>query len=153
MRVTRIDASGGGAVGPMGMPGFVRPYSPIWTGLGLAYTGTPATGRYAKIGNLVFFDIQVELTTVTNFGSTNNGHYHITLPYPPDGHYAFRSGSIHHSAQGYNYAIMGDANDGDINMSLWYMSTNGHDQVFDANSPHTLTVNDYFYLSGLYIRA
>lgn len=153
MRVTRIDASGGGAVGPMGMPGYTRPYSPVWTGLGLAYTGTPASGEYAKIGDLIFFHVQVSCATVTNFGSTNNGHYHLTLPYPPAGDYAFRNGGIHHMLQGYHFSIMADAEEGDTTMSLWYTGTNGQDQTFDANSPHTLAVNDYFYISGLYIRA
>lgn len=152
MRVTRIDASGGGAVGPMGMPGHTRPYSPVWTGLGLTYTGTPASGEYAKIGDLIFFHVQVSCATVTNFGSTNDGHYHLTLPYPPEGDYAFRNGGIHHTAQGYHFSIMADAEEGDTTMSLWYTGTNGQDQAFDANSPHTLETSDYFYVSGLYIR-
>ncbi|MFM9026931.1 MAG: hypothetical protein ACKOQ6_02935 [Bacteroidota bacterium] len=152
MRVTRIDASGGGAVGPMGMPGHVRPYNPVWSGLGLAYTGTPATGRYAKIGDLVFFHIDVRCSTVTNFGSTNNGHYKLTLPYPPSGDYVFRDGGIHHETQGYHFSIAADAEDGEINMELYYTGSNGQDIAFDANSPHVLETTDYFYVSGLYIR-
>ena len=153
MRVTRIDASGGGAVGPMGMPGHTRHYSPVWTGAGLAYTGTPATGQYAKIGDLVFFTAEVQCDTVTNFGSTNNGGYFLTLPYAPAGDYVFRNGGIHHETQGYHYSIAADAEGGDANMRLFFTGSNGQDEVFDANTPHTLETSDYFYVSGLYIRA
>ncbi|NBR35922.1 MAG: hypothetical protein EBT80_00815 [Chitinophagales bacterium] len=151
MRVTRIDA-GNGVVGPMGMPGHLRTYEPVWSGQGLTYTGTPATGKYAKIGDLVFFTVEVSCATVTNFGSTNNGHYHLTLPYPPVGDYVFRNGGIHHETQGYHFSIAADAEDGEISMGLYYTGSNGQDISFDANSPHALEVGDYFYVSGLYIR-
>lgn len=153
MRVTRIDA-GNGIVGPMGMPGYVRSYQPIWSGGGLAYTGRPEVGYYAKIGQLVHFTIQVSCSTVTNFGDVNNpsGQYHLTLPFPPATDYVFRDGGIHHTQQSEHFAMMADAEEGETDISLWYTGSNGMDQPFDGNSPHALITTDYFYVSGLYIR-
>ena len=47
--------------------GSVQSYSPVWSGTGLAYTGTPATGFYVKLGKLVLVQIDVEFDNVSNF--------------------------------------------------------------------------------------
>ena len=60
-------------------------WSPILSATGLTFTGTNSTypthgSYYVKYGYLVSFWIQVDLSTVTNFGT---GQYKLELPYPP----------------------------------------------------------------------
>ena len=123
-------------------------YTPVWSGTGLAFTGTPAVGKYIQIGKLVHFNIQVTLTNVTNFGT---GKYHLTLPIASAHHYAFRDGGIHHPAQQYHFQLMADAEPNTTDMELYYTASNGLDGAMDHNSPHTLETGDFFYVGGTYI--
>jgi hypothetical protein len=64
--------------------GMVR-YSPTFTATGLAFTGSGATyptynSYYVKAGSMVSFVIEVNLSTVTNFGT---GQYRLQLPFTP----------------------------------------------------------------------
>lgn len=123
-----------------------KPYTSIWSGTGLTYTGTPTVAGYILFGSLCHFRIRVNLTTVTNFGT---GQYFLTLPFEPADDYVFRDGGIHANT-GSHYALMADAEIGELAMSLWHPGPGGQDAVTDHNSPHLLTVNDYFYISGTY---
>lgn len=120
-------------------------YQPTFTGTGLSYTGTPATGTYILMGNLCHFRIKVVLTEVTNFGT---GQYFTTLPFAPKDDYVFREGGLH--ANGYHYAIMGDAEEGTTDLSLWCPTSSGQDTALNHNTPRNLLTNYYFYLSGTY---
>lgn len=121
-------------------------YTSTWSGTGLAYTGTPTVSSYILFGTLCHFRIRVNCTTVTNFGT---GQYSLTLPFPPQDDYVFRDGGIHANT-GSHYALMADAEQGELIMSLWHPGPGGQDAITDHNSPHTLTVQDYFYISGTY---
>lgn len=121
-------------------------YTSTWSGTGLAYTGTPTVSSYILFGTLCHFRIRVNCTTVTNFGT---GQYSLTLPFPPQDDYVFRDGGIHANT-GSHYALMGDAEQGELTMSLWHPGPGGQDAITDHNSPHTLAVQDYFYISGTY---
>lgn len=71
-----------GALGPS--PIAVR-YSPAFTATGLVFTGSGATyptynSYYVKHGQLVTFSIEIDMTTVTNFGT---GQYRTELPIAP----------------------------------------------------------------------
>lgn len=60
-------------------------YSPTLQATGLTFTGANSTyptynSYYVKQGYIVSFWIQVDLTTVTNFGT---GQYKVDLPFPP----------------------------------------------------------------------
>jgi hypothetical protein len=76
-----------GATGPAGPalnPTSVR-YSPTFTATGMTFTGSGATyptynSYYVKAGQLVTIMIQVDMTTVTNFGT---GQYKLQLPFTP----------------------------------------------------------------------
>ena len=70
----------------------IKSYSPVWSGTGLAFTGTPATGFYVKIGNFIQVQISVDFDNVSNFGS---GQYSLTLPFPSKYHTDVYGGSIH----------------------------------------------------------
>lgn len=83
-------------IGPQGPPGPTGPagpalsptsvqYSPTFSATGLSFTGSGATyptynSYYVKAGQLVSFVIQVDLSTVTNFGT---GQYKLQLPFTP----------------------------------------------------------------------
>ena len=153
------NSGGVGPQGPVGAKGDTGPtgpsgvasvdyqsYDPNWTGDGLIYTGTPAVGKYAQIGKVIHFHIQVTPTTVTNFG---NGQYFIDLPLAPIGDYAFRDGGLH--VGGNHYAIMADAEAGSVTMDLWYTGSNGQDLGMDFNSPHVVTTSSKFYVNGTYL--
>ena len=120
-------------------------YNPTWSGTGLTFTGTPATGSYMKVGKLVTFRFKVLCTTVTNFGT---GQYSITLPFNVATNYQFQDGAIHRASNGNHYPLKAHADSGNV-MTLWD-GAGATDIIFDHNSPYTLTVNDYFYLTGTY---
>ena len=120
-------------------------YSPVWSGTGLAYTGTPATGSYIKMGKMVTFRVKVLMTTVTNFGT---GDYSLTLPFAPVANYAFRDGGLHDG--GNHYSIMLDADPSNTTGRMYYNTSNGLDARFNHNSPKALSTTDYFYISGTY---
>ena len=141
-----------GATGPKGDTGdsgtasvTYTAYNPNLTATGLTYTGTPATGYYTKMGKLVHFHIQIDFSTITNFGT---GNWYVDLPFSPLGDYAFRDGGLH--IAGNHYAIMADAEAGSVNMDLWYIGSNGQDLFVDYKTPHVLNTSGKMYVNGTY---
>ena len=127
----------------------ITSYSPVWSGTGLAFTGTPATGTYIKIGNLVQVYLDVNFTNVTNFGS---GQYSLTLPHPSKYHTDVYGGSIHNvGSTTDHYSLKGHLLPTSSTMTLWYISGSSQDQIFDHNSPINLVTADKFYMSFSYI--
>lgn len=124
-------------------------YTPTWTGTGLAFTGTPATGHYIKIGKMVFYEIQVNCATVTNFGS---GQYSITLPagLTPSGDYQ-HLGGLHKASS--HYTLLADVNSGSTTVVLYHPTANGTQDIFSYNKPTTLTTGSNWYISGSYFVA
>lgn len=123
-------------------------FTSTWTGTGLTYTGTPATGFYSRVGRMIFFTIQVNCTNVTNFGT---GNYSLTLPsgLSPSIHNLV-NGGLHHTASGDHYLLYLDVVPGTSTAELYYPQSNGTMAEMDYNSPHTLQTADYFYFSGMY---
>jgi hypothetical protein len=128
----------------------INSYNPIWSATGLTFTGTPATGSYIKIGNLVTVQIDVLFTTVTNFGT---GQYSLTLPIASKYHTDVYGGSIHHANNGAtdHYSIKGHLSPGSIGMTVWNLKSSALDEPFDHNSPFILDTNDKFHMSFSYI--
>jgi hypothetical protein len=128
----------------------IKTYSPIWSGAGLAFTNTPATGSYIKIGNLVIVQIEVLFTNVSNFGS---GQYSLTLPFASKYHTDVYGGSIHDVVnQGVDhYSIKGHLSDGSTAFTIWSIGSSAKDEPFDNNSPINLTTADKFHMSFSYI--
>ena len=124
------------------------PFTSTWTGTGLAFTGTPATGYYIKIGKMIFFTINVSCSNVTNFGT---GNYSLTLPFAPDNDYMTNNGGVHKNSD--HYQIGGDMNGGSTTMPLFYLSNNGSNSPMKYNQPVALTTASYFYISGTYFVA
>ena len=123
-------------------------FTSTWTGTGLAYTGTPATGYYSRVGKMIFFTIQVNCTNVTNFGT---GAYSLTLPsgLTPSIHNLV-NGGLHHTSSGDHYLLYLDVVPGTSTAELYYPLANGTMAEMDHNSPHTIQTADYFYFSGMY---
>ncbi len=128
----------------------VKSYSPVWSGTGLAFTGTPATGSYIKIGNFVQVQISVDFDNVSNFGT---GQYSLTLPFPSKYHTDVYGGSIHDVVnQGVDhYSIKGHLSDGNSTFTIWNIKSSAADEPFDSNSPINLTTADLFHMSFSYI--
>lgn len=123
----------------------IHTYSPVWSGTGLAFTGTPATGSYIKIGNLVTVQIDIVFTTVTNFGT---GQYSLTLPFASKYHTDVFGGSIHNiTNQGIDhYSIKGHLSPSSTTFTVWNITSNAADQPFDHNSPFVLATTDKFHI-------
>jgi hypothetical protein len=133
-----------------GLTTTINAYTPVWSGTDLAFTGTPATGNYIKIGNLVTVQIDVVFTNVSNFGT---GQYSITIPFAAKYHTDVYGGSIHDIVnQGVDhYSIKGHLVDGSTTMSIWSIGSSAKDEPFDHNSPFVLATADRFHMSFTYI--
>lgn len=129
----------------------IRSYNPVWSGTGLAFTNTPATGSYIKIGNFIIVQIDVIMTNVTNFGTDQ---YSLTLPFPSKYHTDVYGGSIHKIVnQGIDhYSIKGHLSPASSNFTIWNIGSSAKDEPFDHNSPIVLTTSDKFHMSFSYIR-
>lgn len=126
-------------------------FTSTWTGTGLTYTGTPATGYYSRVGKMIFFTIQVNCTTVTNFGT---GNYSLTLPsgLTPAVHNLV-TGGIHNASTGNHLLIYLDVVPSSTTAELYYSQSNGTMADMDYNHPLVLATADYFYFNGMYFLA
>jgi hypothetical protein len=114
------------------------------------FDGAPLfSGTYVINGPMVHFQIQVDMDNITNFGT---GQYYVDLPFPAKYSYHFRDACLHdNSGTVRQYALSGHVYAGQSQVTLWFTSTSGQDELFDYNSPALLTVSDTFHISGTYI--
>jgi hypothetical protein len=126
-----------------------------WTGSGLTYTGTPATGFYTKTNHLVEFNIVVDCTTVTNFGNSNGG-YSLTLPFAVSGVFVC-NGIVYDNYVTKRYSIKGLTETGSTSLTLWKVTTSGNTSeyvIMHHESPITFNYShgEYykFYINGVY---
>jgi hypothetical protein len=128
----------------------IESYNPVWSGTGLTFTGTPATGSYIKIGNFVIVQIDVIFTNVTNFGT---GQYSLTIPFASKYHTDVYGGSIHDvTNQGVDhYSIKGHLLPSSTSLTVWNLASSAKDEPFDHNSPFVLSTDDKFHMSFSYI--
>lgn len=133
-----------------GLTTTINSYTPVWSGTDLTFTGTPATGSYIKIGNLIQVQINVDFDNVSNFGT---GQYSLTLPLPSKYHTDVYGGSLHDSVnQGVDhYSLKGHLSDGSSTFTIWNIKSSAADEPFDHNSPIGLTTSDLFHMSFSYI--
>jgi hypothetical protein len=61
----------------------------------------------------------------------------------------FRDGGIHHTATSAHYQMAADADSTSTTIGLMY-SSGAQDQEMNHASPHTLHLEDYFYITGTY---
>jgi hypothetical protein len=133
-----------------GLTTTINSYTPVWSGTGLVYTGTPATGSYIKIGNLIIVQIDVAFTNVSNFGT---GQYYLTVPFESLYHTDVYGGSVHQiTNQGVDhYSLKGHLSDSSTSMSVWVVGSSAQDQPFTHQQPINVDSDDRFHMSFSYI--
>jgi hypothetical protein len=116
------------------------------------FNGAPLfTGSYIKIGNLVHFEIQVDMDNITSFGT---GQYFVSLPFPAKYPYKFREGCLHDISASKDYEIGGHVLANSTELLLSSTDSQGNsvfDVPFTATNPITIAVADNFHVSGTYI--
>ena len=116
------------------------------------FNGAPLfSGSYIKTGDLVHFQIQVDMDNITNFGT---GQYYVDLPFPSKYGYKFREGCLHDISTGKDYEIGGHVLPGESRVTLTSTDTQSgtvFDIPFTSTAPVTLTTADNFHVSGTYI--
>ena len=116
------------------------------------FSGSPLfSGSYIKHGDVVHFQIQVDMDNITSFGT---GQYYVDLPFPAKYGYKFREGCLHDISATRDYEIGGHVYAGQSRMTLTSMDTQSgtvFDIPFVYNNPITLNVADNFHISGTYI--
>ena len=111
------------------------------------WTGTPITGSFNRFGNMVHFNVQVNMDNILTFGT---GQYYVTLPYPARVRYTFANGHLLDFSTGKTYNLVGEcAADSDV-VKIFYIGPNGQMDPFTATNPVILTTADYFDISGTY---
>ena len=147
--------------------GAVTRWTPAFTATGLTYTGTGAThpaynSYYVKNGSMVSFWIEIDLTTVTNFGT---GQYKSELPFNPlptaMNHFAgwcFVDSTANPDNVG--HAIMNiDHLAGTKTIDFHYLKQSGGanspimEAIFKQGTPVTMTTITKIYINGTYITA
>ena len=121
------------------------------TGTQPTFSSAPLfTGSYTKLGNLVHFQIDVDMDNITNFGT---GEYYVDLPFNASHPYQFRDGCLHHISTGRNYSISGHVAVGQKRLYLFTTDSQGNrvfDAAFTSTVPVTLAVADNFHIAGTY---
>jgi hypothetical protein len=144
--------------------GMVR-YSPTFAATGLAFTGSGATyptynSYYVKSGSMVSFVIEVDLSTVTNFGT---GQYKLQLPFTPAVGFNHFSGWAWadpnvdpDTGTGHTIINADTAGVTDV-LDLHYLKSAGganspiREGLFLQGTPVTLTTISKIYVNGTYI--
>lgn len=148
-------------------PTGITQYSPVFSATGLTFTGSGTTyptynSSYVKVGNMVTFTIEVDLSTVTNFGT---GQYKLQLPFPPAFGYNHFSGWAN-----VDTAVNPDVTNGHVILNvdhagltdvldLHYLKQAGgaHTPIIEGlflqGTPVTLTTSSKIYVNGTYISA
>lgn len=127
----------------------INSYNPVWSGTGLIFTNSPATGSYVKIGNLVIVQIDVLYTTVTNFGT---GQYSLTLPFASKYHTDVYGGSAHDTLPNLkHYSLKGHLTPSSSTMTLWQHAGSSEDIPMTKNVPFNASTDDKFHMSFSYI--
>ncbi len=150
-----------------GANGEITRWSPNFQATGLSFTGSGTTyptynSHYVKNGRMVSFWIEIDLATVTNFGT---GQYITALPYAP------LAGTMNHfqawanvdPAQNPDIAghvvLQADHLANTTALDLHYLKQAGGansplmEAMFTQGAPATLTTSSKIYINGTYITA
>ena len=114
------------------------------------FSGQPLfTASYVQTGDLVYFRVNVDMSNITSFGT---GQYYITLPFNAKYDTIVSSGHLHDTSANDDYQLSGEVEAGSNELWLYYIATNSQLAAFDYNSPKVLDLNDFFHISGTYIK-
>ena len=148
-----------------GLNNYIR-YSPTFQATGMTFTGSGVTyptynSYYIKSGLFVSFVIQIDFTTVTNFGT---GQYKVELPFAPAFAYNHFSGWIWadpnispDTGTGHTILNADTANTGTTVLDLHYLKQSGganspiREGLWTQALPVTLTTISKAYINGTYI--
>ena len=151
-------------VGNVGTGEVVR-WSPNFQATGLTFTGTNGTyptynSHYVKNGRMVSFNIEVDMSTVTNFGT---GQYKLQLPFTPQFGFNHFSGWVWADPNvdpdtGTGHTILNADTAGvtDV-LDLHYLKQSGganspiREGLFLQGTPVTLSTISKIYVNGTYI--
>jgi hypothetical protein len=143
-------------------------WSPIFQATGLTFTGSGTTyptynSYYVKYGQLVTFNISIDMTTVTNFGT---GQFKVDLPFAP-----ILSAANHFSAWGWvdpsqpadelngHKQLVADHLPGSQTLDLhWLLATTSNpkpiiESLLTQGNPVTYITASKLYVNGTYIAA
>ena len=113
------------------------------------FNGTPLfSGSYVRTGQLVHFQIQVDMDNISDFGT---GQFYVDLPFAAKYGYQFKEGCLHDISTSKQYAIGGHVAANTERLFLTFTNSSGQDELFDHNSPITLNAEDNFHIAGTYI--
>lgn len=116
------------------------------------FNGAPLfSGTYVKIGQMVHFQIQVDMDNITSFGT---GQYYMNLPFASKYGYKFRDGCLHDISASRTYHISAHVYAGSDQITLFSTDSAGnriYDFPFTQGEPITLTTADNFHIAGTYI--
>lgn len=155
-----------GVSGASGLETRIR-YSPTFQATGMTFTGSNSTyptynSYYIKSGLLVSFVIEIDFTTVTNFGT---GQYKVALPFAPSVGYNHFSGWIWADPNvdpdtGTGHTIINADTAGiTTTLDLHYLKQGGganspiREGLWIQGTPVTLTTISKAYINGTYIAA
>lgn len=110
-------------------------------------SGPFISGSFNRFGNMVHFNIQVDMDNITNFGT---GHYYVTLPFEARVRYTFANGHLLDQSSNKTYNLVGECGPNSNVVKIYYIGSNGQMDKFEHNAPVTLTTADYFDISGTY---
>ena len=147
-----------GAQGPAGPAGVGTPVEVAYT-LGGGTTGSGAQqptfngnpmfyGSYVQLGDMVFFNVRVVMTNITNFG---RGQYYVTIPFASKYSFSTSNGRVRDAGATRDYVLYGFAAAGSSTLLLTTQGS-GQQIPFDYNTPVTLAPTDVFMISGSYIK-
>jgi hypothetical protein len=142
----------------------VMQYSPTFLATGLTFTGTGITyptynSKYVKHGQLISFVIEVDLSTVTNFGT---GQYKLQLPSVPISGFnhftgwAWLDSTINADLSDHMIINADTAGITDV-LDLHYLVASPAnpkpviENEFTQGAPYTLTTKSRIYVNGTYI--
>ena len=150
-----------------GTNGAITRWTPAFTATGLTFTGTGVThpaynSYYVKNGKMVSFWIEIDLTTVTSFGT---GQFFTEMPFMPltntMNHFSgwcFVDPSVNPDNAG--HAIMNiDHMPNTKTLDMHYLKQSGGanspimEAIFKQGTPVTMTTVTKIYVNGTYITA
>jgi hypothetical protein len=141
-----------GPTGPVGPPGVpvVTDYTPVLSGNGLVFSGTPATGRFTRAGRDINFAIQINFGEVSSFGT---GTYTVTLPVLPEDFLSYRfNGVFDVSSDGVTrYGVIAVNSLGSATLTLFFPGTNGLLSTQTNTQPATITTSSSISIHGSYL--
>lgn len=114
------------------------------------YSGDVFSGSYTTVGNLCFFQIDVDFSNVLTFGT---GQYFVKLPFVSKHAMQFSDGCLHDFSLTRQYPISAHVYAGTDTLQLFTVDLQGnrvYDFPFEQGEPITLTTADNFHIAGTY---